>query len=749
MIGRLRARDDLELWAGIECTVNRVGDRYIDQIAMSGHAARESDLELVHWLGARAVRYPVLWERVAPEGLRSARWAWSDRRLHRLRALGVRPIIGLLHHGSGPHDTNLLDPAFPQRLASYARAVAERYPWALDWTPVNEPLTTARLSAMYGHWYPHARSFPEFVRAVLNQCAGIRMAMREIRTAIPAARLIQTEDFSRVSGTPSLTDRAALDQRIRLLSLDLLTGAVDERHPLWRDLLAAGATEAELREFAEPPLQVDVVGLNYYVTSDRYLDDRLGSYPPALHGGDGRLRYVDVEAVRVAGAELSGHRAMLEAAWRRYRRPLAITEVHLGSARDEQLRWLAEAWRGAGEAKDAGVDVRAVTAWSLLGSFGWDRLVVEDQGNYEPGLFDLRGPAPRPTALAHAVRALAHGEQYDSPALDSVGWWRRGERVAYPDPVGSAGAERARGCPEVEPGAADSLRPRALVITGAGGTLGQALARVARARGLRAVLLTRRGLDVTDRRAADALFGALQPWAVINAAGFVRVDDAEHEPDRCRRENVDGAVTIAAAAAAAGARVVTFSSDLVFDGRSEVPYREEATPRPLNVYGRTKAEAEERVLAEVPHALVIRTAAFFGPWDRHNFVAATLAAIGAGTLFAAADDVRVSPTYVPDLANAVLDLLLDGEEGVWHLANDAAVSWYELARRTAALTGRPDAAELIQATTAQALGWRARRPAFSALGSARGQMLGSLDEALQRCLPVPGAQHEHNGSLGE
>jgi dTDP-4-dehydrorhamnose reductase len=733
MTGRLRARDDLELWAGIECTVNRVGDRFMDQIAMSGHATRDSDLDLVRWLGVRAVRYPVLWERVAPEGLPAARWEWSDRRLRQLRALGLRPIIGLLHHGSGPPDTNLLDPAFPQKLARYARAVAERYPWALDWTPVNEPLTTARLSAMYGHWYPHARSFPQFVRALVNQCAAVRLAMREIRAVIPAARLIQTEDFSRVSGTASLRARAELDQRIRLLSLDLLTGKVDDQHPLWRDLLAAGATENELNDFADRPEPIDVVGLNYYVTSDRFLDDRLSLYPPELHGGDGRLRYADVEAVRVAGGELWGHRAMLEAAWNRYGRPLAITEVHLGAARDEQLRWLAEAWRAAGEAKDAGIDVRAVTAWSLLGSFGWDRLVVDEGGSYEPGVFDLRGPSPRPTALAHAVRALGHGQHYESPALDGVGWWRRVDRIAYPARV-ETGAPDAMDDRAAELGAAAGLGPKPLVITGAGGTLGQALARVARARGLRAVLLTRGALDITDRRAADALFGSLQPWAVINAAGFVRVDEAEHDPDRCRRENVDGAVTIAAAAEAAGARVVTFSSDLVFDGLSEVPYHEGATPRPLNVYGRTKAEADERVLAAVPHALVIRTAAFFGPWDRFNFVAAARAAIGAGAVFAAADDVWVSPTYVPDLAHAVLDLLLDGEEGVWHLANDAAVTWYELARRTAALTGRADALELIQGAPARALGWHAQRPAFSALGSTRGQMLGSLDEALRQCL---------------
>ena len=164
--GRLRARDDLELWAGIECTVNRVGDRFIDQLALSGHAAREADLELLRWLGVRGRALP------RAVGARGARRPAPPRAgsgptggSHRLRELGVRPIIGLLHHGSGPRDTSLLDPAFPQKLAGYARAVAERYPWVLDWTPVNEPLTTARFSAMYGHWYPHARSFAEFVRA--------------------------------------------------------------------------------------------------------------------------------------------------------------------------------------------------------------------------------------------------------------------------------------------------------------------------------------------------------------------------------------------------------------------------------------------------------------------------------------------------------------------------------------------------------------------------------------------------------
>src|SRR5436853_936840 len=156
----------LELWAGIECTVNRVGDCYFDQLERNGHSTRISDLDLIAELGVRAVRYPVLWERTAPEGVDKADWSWADARLARLRELGIKPIVGLLHHGSGPRHTSLLDPAFATQFADYARAVGERFEWVENYTPINEPLTTARFSGLYGHWYPHGRDGLIFAQAL-------------------------------------------------------------------------------------------------------------------------------------------------------------------------------------------------------------------------------------------------------------------------------------------------------------------------------------------------------------------------------------------------------------------------------------------------------------------------------------------------------------------------------------------------------------------------------------------------------
>lgn len=708
----------LELWGGIECTVNRVGDRYFDQVERSGHARRIDDLDRIAALGIRALRYPVLWERAAPDSPQRVDFAWADARLTRLRELGIRPIVGLLHHGSGPRYTNLLAPGFAEGLARFARAVAERYPWVTDFTPVNEPLTTARFSALYGHWYPHRRDWGSFVRALLNQCRATALAMRAVRSVNPRARLIQTEDLGTIHSTAQLAYQAAFENERRWLGLDLLSGRVGVNHPLYSHLLAGGATPEELGRFVEEPCPPDVLGVNHYVTSDRFLDERLERYPPWSHGGNGRHAYADVEAVRVAREGVSGYRALLVAAHRRYGRPTAITEAHLGGSREEQLRWFSEAVYGAEAAQADGAEVCAVTAWALLGSHDWDCLVVREGGNYEPGSFDVRSEPPRSTALATMVRALTAGRMPDHPVLAMPGWWRRPDRFHYPETGVASTSERP------------SVASRPILITGASGTLGRALGRVCARRGLAYRLFDRHAMDIADAAAVARAIVHVAPWAVVNAAGYVRVDDAEGDPERVHRENTLGPAILAEACRVHALPLLTFSSDLVFDGLKLSPYVEEDTPGPLGVYGVSKVLAERRVLAICPSALVVRTAAFFSPWDTNNFVTRAIEALAQGRRFVAASDVIVSPTYVPDLANAALDLLIDGECGLWHLANRDAVSWAELAERSARLAG-VDAGGLVRCAH-HTLGLAAPRPAYSVLGSQRGSLLPPLDHALAR-----------------
>jgi dTDP-4-dehydrorhamnose reductase len=430
----------------MECTLNRVGDRYFDQLERAGHRRRLDDLERFAALGLRTLRYPILWERTAPDTPQRMDWSDADAGLRELHALGLRPIAGLLHHGSGPRYTSLLDPELPGKLAAYARAVAERYPFLDRYTPVNEPLTTARFSGLYGHWYPHATDSLSCMRALVLQCRATALAMRAIRSVNPGAMLIQTEDLGSVRSTPLLGYQAAFENERRWLSFDLLCGRVDPHHPLWRHLLDVGIAEDELLLLRDEPCPPDLIGINYYVTSERFLDENIERYPAWCRGGNGRHAYADVEAVRVCASGTVGLERLLMQAWRRYHIPLAVTEVHLGCSRREQLRWLHQQWLAAKAARAAGADVRAVTAWALLGSFDWDSLVTREAGHYEPGAFDLSRGDRRPTALTRLIRAITSGLPLAHPILSEPGWWQRADRLLYP-PIEDGAHEDPHGEP--------------------------------------------------------------------------------------------------------------------------------------------------------------------------------------------------------------------------------------------------------------------------------------------------------------
>jgi dTDP-4-dehydrorhamnose reductase len=714
----------LELWGGIECTVNRVGDNYYSQLERSGHAGRMDDLDRVAALGIRALRYPALWERVAPDRIERADWSWPDERLGRLRELAIIPILGLVHHGSGPAHTSLVDPMFATQLAAYAAAVAERYPWVEYYTPVNEPLTTARFSGLYGVWYPHGRDQRTFKDALLNQCRAIVLAMRTIRRINSKAKLVQTEDLGKTYSTPALAYQADFNNEFRWLAWDLLCGRLNSRHPLWKWLTTScGASARELMWFEENSCPPDIVGANHYVTSERFLDENLDIYPEHCHGGNGRQRYADIEAPRCLAIPTDGIEPLLREAWERYSLPIAVTEAHIDSTRDDQLRWLSEIWHASQRAKCDGIDMRAVTVWALFGSFDWNCLLRECRGYYEPGAFDLRGPAPRPTAIAKLMREFANRETSDHAVLSGPGWWRRSERF-FCSPV------NLEGCMESQITLKLNKNSAPLLITGATGTLGRAFARLCKERGLNYRLLSRGEMDIADEDSIERGLDAYRPWAIVNAAGYVRVDDAEADIERCFRENTLGPARLASLCARHNISLVTFSSDLVFDGSQTAPYVETDPIAPLNIYGESKAEAEKQVLDSYPGALVIRTSAFFGPWDEYNFITVAMRALRKGRTFLAADDLTVSPTYVPDLVNTTLDLMIDDESGIWHLSNAGAVTWATLVSRAAELA-RIDAGA-VQPCSSEQLCFAARRPVYSALASTRSSMMPSLDDALNR-----------------
>ena len=656
----------LELWGGVECSVVRIGDEYRNQIIDTGHAARLQDIDAMAELGVKAVRYPILWETVAPESPNELDFSWHDERLKRLRDKGIRVIAGLVHHGSGPRYTNLLDPKFPDQLARYARRVAERYPWIDAWTPVNEPFTTARFSCLYGHWYPHLHDIDATFRATVNQCLATLRAMRAIREVSPTSELIATEDMGRTFSTPELAYQAEHDNGRRWLPFDLLFGRVVEGHQFYRWLRNKAATQEVLDELATGEGRPDIIGFDHYLTSDRFLDHRTLRYTGVEAGSNGRDRYVDVEAVRVDRLRpLLGPALRLRETWERYKTPIAVTEVHHGCTRDEQVRWLVEMWTAAEQERARGADIRAVTIWALFGMVDWRSLLTRREGHYDVGVFDTRGETPRPTLVAKAAEALGRGDPFEHPLLDLPGWWKR--------------PGRCHGRLRFETLPSSSVKARPILITGATGTLGQAFSRICAHRGIAHVLTSRADLDICEEDSIAAALDRYKPWAVINTAGFVRTWEAAERQDECFKANVTGPEQLARACKLHGIPLVTFSSDLVFNGRLGRSYVEPDEPAPVCEYGRSKAQAEARLLSIDADALIVRTSAFFGPWDRFNFLFNTVEQLTRGEDVFASDKSIVSPTYVPDLVHATLDLLLDQEKGIWHLTNQGAISWHELA----------------------------------------------------------------------
>lgn len=697
-----------EIWGGIECTINRIGDTYRDQLHYAGHYNRPGDLEIISTLGFSKLRYPVLWEAHEPTEGEEIDWTRTKTQLEKIRALGMDPVAGLLHHGSGPKFTDLTDPYFPEKLARYAAKVASQFPWIEYYTIVNEPLTTARFSGLYGCWYPHTKTDLGFSIMLLNELKATVLSMREIRKINPAAKLIQTEDLAKTHSTPTLQYQADFDNERRWLSYDILCGKLNKEHFFWRYFSDLGIKEEQMEFFLENPCPPDIAGFNYYVTSERFLDENTAPYPRHTHGGNSIHSFADVAAARAT--KPAGLKELLKEAWERFHLPMALTEVHMHCTREEQLRWFKEAWDNVCSLKKEGIDIRAITAWALLGAYDWNSLLTREEKHYEAGVFDLTKNVLRPTALSKLIRHLSSQKEYYHPVIEEKGWWHK----SFP------GNNYVREQSKTPP----------LLIIGANGTLGNAFTRMCEQRGIAYKALSRQEADITDPQQIEDAINKYKPWSIVNAAGYVKVDEAENEKDLCFKINAEGAAQISLLANKHSIQFLTFSSDLVFDGNKHSPYVEKDGVKPLNTYGQSKANAEILIKKNNPDSLIIRTSAFFGPWDRYNFVYFILNSLQEKKECKIVNDVIVSPTYVPDLVNKSLDLLIDEEKGIWHLSNEGEVSWFEFAENIASRGGMK--MQHIAACVQEEMEWKAKRPTFSALESGKGIKLPSLANAIDR-----------------
>jgi dTDP-4-dehydrorhamnose reductase len=273
-----------------------------------------------------------------------------------------------------------------------------------------------------------------------------------------------------------------------------------------------------------------------------------------------------------------------------------------------------------------------------------------------------------------------------------------------------------------------------VTVFGASGLLGQELVRAAEARGAKLTALSSKDADLRDHARVEQVIRDSRPEWIILSAAFTDVDGCEANPDLALAVNCQGAVHVAQAARKVGSHLMFLSTDYVFDGTKGSPYEISDPRNPINVYGESKARAEERLLEMVSDVCIVRTSWLFGHGGR-CFPATVLKLAATRPEISVVNDQRGSPTFTHDLAPTVIQLCDQGARGIVHATNSGDCTWYEFAKEIMRMSGLPAAVKPV--STAE-FPRPARRPAYSVLSAAslaaHGIQMPSWQDALRRYL---------------
>lgn len=284
-----------------------------------------------------------------------------------------------------------------------------------------------------------------------------------------------------------------------------------------------------------------------------------------------------------------------------------------------------------------------------------------------------------------------------------------------------------------------------ILLTGANGQLGQCFRELATQRPQFQFLFAGSAeLDITDRRAVFQFFKEHQPDWCINCAAYTAVDKAESEPGQARKINVLGVRNLAEACASAGTPLIHFSTDYVYHGKQNTPFSENDPVNPKGVYAYTKLAGERAAQKAHPLTMIIRTSWVYAP-QGHNFVRTMLRLAAERPEIKVVFDQIGTPTYAPDLAEAVLQIVRKIEDrevgrevfgGIWHYSNEGVASWYDFAKAVFELKNLP--ARVLPIETKD-FPTPVQRPPFSVLNKAKIKAAFGLEiphwrESLLKCL---------------
>lgn len=265
-----------------------------------------------------------------------------------------------------------------------------------------------------------------------------------------------------------------------------------------------------------------------------------------------------------------------------------------------------------------------------------------------------------------------------------------------------------------------------ILVTGYNGQLGYDVVKELNSRSVECRGVDREDFDITDRDETVGYICDYAPDAVIHCAAYTAVDRAEDDEENCRKVNADGTENIAVACEKLRAKMLYVSTDYVYGGDGEAPFETDSPTNPKNVYGVTKLEGEKAVMKYIDKFFIVRTSWVFGI-NGNNFVK-TMLRLGneKENLNVVCDQVG-SPTYTPDLARLICDLIVTEKYGIYHVTNENFCSWAEFAAEIMNLGGKKT---VINPVPSSEYPTKAERPHNSRLSKK------CLDEAGIKRLPT-------------
>ena len=354
---------DFRWCTGIEDTFvpqTRPGLRALDEYELMGHyQSWREDLALARASGASMIRWGIPWYRVEPEQGRFD-WSWTDQVLpYMVNELGLEPILDLMHYGTPSWlDRSFVDRRYPEAVANYARAVAERYKHLIHYyTPLNEPVINALMCGQRGLWPPYLRGERGYLAVGMALAKGITRTVRAIKEVDPGAIMVHVEAAGLTrAARVELEPLAAEHQRRGYLFFDLITGRVTPEHPLFAWLMTNGVSWNDLRQLVDEAIDLDVIGLNFY---PQWSTRQLTTNPK------GMLHY------RLVERDGAGFAGMIADYYERYRAPIMITETSAKDGIAIKKRWLEASVKAVGGLRARGVPVVGYTWFPLFTMVDW------------------------------------------------------------------------------------------------------------------------------------------------------------------------------------------------------------------------------------------------------------------------------------------------------------------------------------------------------------------------------------------